>query len=178
VSELACEMLVLCVHGRFEAAWERFESVGGHLLKIAPGPTVGDAFLLRGLCASALLAQPGRSRIRLRWTLRQCLRQLRALAVEGSDFEHMVALLAAERASWGRNLGEVRRRFSEAARQAEERGFRHHAALARERLGALLLRERRELEAESELRHAARLYREWGARSKAAALLVGAGDTA
>jgi hypothetical protein len=172
--DLACETLLLCVHGHFDVAQQQLDAAGrapGRMLKTELAPPIADVTFYRGLCAAALASEPSPRRRGLRRSVASCERALRAWARHGPDFEHMREIIGAERARLRGRTSESRAAYARGAKLAEERGFTHHAALAHERLAELLLAQRRELEADTHLRLAAEAYAAWGAGSKSAALL-------
>jgi hypothetical protein len=95
------------------------------------------------------------------------MRRLRGWAKHGPDFVHMSELLQAEAAALGNRTRQALAQYELAARRAKQQGYVHHAALAHERSGELLLRLRRRSEATRAFARARELYEEWGALGKA-----------
>jgi ATP/maltotriose-dependent transcriptional regulator MalT len=95
---------------------------------------------------------------------------MRLWARSGPDFEHMAQLLAAERARLRGDSAQARVLYEQASQRARQQEFVHHAALAWERLAAMLEDQRRETEAAAARSEAAGLYAKWGALAKLSAL--------
>ncbi len=164
-------VMVLCVHGRHDLAFEQSEKLGKNLFKIAPYVHVADHAFFRGIAAAELGGNArGARRRHYARQLRVCLRSLRRWAKAGPDFVHMAAFLEAEELALRGRHGAARRLYAQVARAARESEFVHHAALAHERHARSLLCERRETEATAALREASALYDAWGADAKASAL--------
>jgi len=169
LSDLACEMLVHCLAGHFESAWQSFEDVAADLGRLSTGPTTADLLLLRAVAAAAVWGNPD-SELRLhRGTLRKILakarRELEQLSRSGPDFAHMLCFVEAESQALRGREEAARAHFTRAAKRAEEAGFLHHAALASERHADLLRRFRRDVEAERWYARAAEAYRAWGSEA-------------
>jgi hypothetical protein len=164
-------MLVLCVHGRHDLAFQQAEALGAGIFQAMPFVHVADHVFYRGL-AAAVLATDARfgERRRYRRELRASLRRLRTWARGGPDFVHMVSILEAERARLQGRSSRAREHYLRAAERATAQDFLHHAALAHERRASLLGGVRREVEAEKALAQAATLYEQWGALPKADSL--------
>jgi hypothetical protein len=160
-------MLALTVLGRFSDAFTQSE----HLRELASlGSQVVDLAFLRGLCAGALARPAGPDRRIYRCALRQSAQRLRAWARHGPDFEHMVELLRAESAVLRGTVARAQGLYASAARRAHQQGYIHHAALAHERAGEVLLENRRETEGARELFRAVDLYEQWGSGAKVKSL--------
>jgi ATP/maltotriose-dependent transcriptional regulator MalT len=82
----------------------------------------------------------------------------------------MAQLLAAERARLRGDSAQARVLYEQASQRARQQEFVHHAALAWERLAAMLEDQRRETEAAAARSEAAGLYAKWGALAKLSAL--------
>jgi hypothetical protein len=139
------------------------------LTRVCPFPYVADYLFAYGISVSAL-ASATRAPRSLRRTIRACMRQLRAYARPGADFEHMWLGLHAEHARLCGRAATAYRRYAAAAALARRQGYRHHAALLHERHADLLAARRRHTEATSLRRRALALYGEWGATAKVQAL--------
>ena len=164
-------LLVLCVFERHDLAFAQSEAIGERLFRVVPFVHVADHTFYRGLAAAALAADaPRRPASRHRRALVRCRKLLRRWARNGPDFVHMARLLEAEQARLRGRHDLARRTFEQAAREALDQQFVHHAALAHERRASLLLALRRETEAGAALQEAAALYRQWGATARAAQL--------
>jgi tRNA A-37 threonylcarbamoyl transferase component Bud32 len=164
-------LLVLCVHGRYDLAFDQSETLGERLFRIVPFVHVADHTFLRGLAAGALAADVrGATRTAYVRVVRQSLRRMRRWARGGPDFVHMALVLGAERARLRSHFDRARMLYVQGAQQARKQGFLHHAALVQERHASLLLALRRYTESSAALRDAVALYREWGAQPKADAL--------
>jgi hypothetical protein len=164
-------VMVLCVYGRHDLAFEQSEKLGKNLFKVAPYVHIADHAFFRGI-AAAELARKARGAQRRHYArqLRSSLRRLRRWAKAGPDFVHMATFLEAEQLCLRARHGAARRLYAQVARAARENEFVHHAALAHERHAHSLLCERRETEAAAALREASALYEAWGADAKASAL--------
>jgi tRNA A-37 threonylcarbamoyl transferase component Bud32 len=165
-------MLVLCVRGHHDLAFAQSQALGERLFRIVPFVHVADHTFYRGLAAAAL-ATPARGWTRRRYAraLARSLRMLRRWERDGPDFAHMALLLQAERARLRGDTCRARSLYEQSAQRAQHQEFVHHAALAHERRGRMLLDLRRETEAAAALRDASGLYRDWGALPKAEELV-------
>jgi hypothetical protein len=165
----------LCMVGEHETLITRYEALPVRaLLSGAAFSYVADFGFFYGLAAAELAATPGGRRA-LGRRARMCARYLRRYARSNTDFEHMALGLAAESSRMRGRRARAQHQYTTAARLAQKRGYRHHAALLHERHAYMLAADRRDAEASSLLRRAAALYDEWGARAKAAALLASLG---
>jgi tetratricopeptide (TPR) repeat protein len=160
-------LLVLCVLGRHDLAFERSERDSESLLLNAPWVHTVDHTFYRGLSAAVLAGtSSGKARRRYRLASKHCLRALERWARGGPDFAHMVTLLRAEHARLAGDRTKAQLLYEQAAQRARQQSFPHHAALAQERRASLLASARRQTEASAALREALALYREWGALGK------------
>jgi hypothetical protein len=82
----------------------------------------------------------------------------------------MVELLRAESAVLRGTVARAQGLYASAARRAHQQGYIHHAALAHERAGEVLLENRRETEGARELFRAVDLYEQWGSGAKVKSL--------
>jgi len=162
-----------CLNGRCELAFRSAEAMRPELQDrgIIASRLVEFTFY-RGF-ASAVLA--GRSNQLMERTgklriARQCLRALRRWALPGSDFGHMVSLLAAEIHRARRRTRRALSLYGTAAKEAGEVGYIHHAALAHERAARLLIESDRWMKSLGELDAALELYALWGATGKVSEL--------
>jgi hypothetical protein len=164
-------MMVLCVHGRHDLVFAQSEVMKHRLFRIVPYVHVADHMFYRGVAAAALAGSArGWARWRYRRELARAHAQLKRWAKNGPDFQHMVDLLGAERASLSGNLQAARSLNEKAARRARGQGYVHHAALAEERRARMLIARKRWTDAAAALADASRTYRAWGALPKAEAL--------
>jgi histidine kinase len=160
-------MLVLCVYGRYDLAFAQSQALGKRLFEVVPFVHIVDHTFYRGL-AAAVLAGTARGAARRRYlrALRVALRKLKRWSRSGPDFVHMLEFLQAERAQLRGNIRGARGHYERTVQRARQQAFVHHAALAHERRGQLMLRLHRETECAAELREALALYRDWGAGTK------------
>jgi hypothetical protein len=82
----------------------------------------------------------------------------------------MLELLRAESAGLRGPVERAHNLYMSSARRAHQQGYVHHAALAHERAGDLLLENRRQVQAAQELFRAVDLYEQWGAAAKVESL--------
>jgi hypothetical protein len=160
-------LLVLCTFGLYDLAFAHSERVAKKLFRVSPFVHVVDHTFYRGLAAAALASSArDHTRRRYRHVLRQSLRYVKRRARDGPDFVHMESMLRAERARLARDPVRARHLYHEAATQAAQQAFVHHAALAHERHARLLATLRRDTETVPLLRRAIASYDEWGAVGK------------
>ena len=163
-------LLVLCVFGRHDLAFEQGERDSETLLLNTPWVHTVDHTFYRGLSAAVLAGSArGKARRLYRQTLKSCRHVLQRWARGGPDFAHMVSLHAAEHARLAGDRAKAQLLYEQAAQRGRET-FPHHAALAHERRAELLASARRQTEAGAARREALALYREWGALGKVALL--------
>jgi hypothetical protein len=164
-------MLVLCVLGRHDLAFEESEWIGARLFRISPHVHVADHTFYRGLAAAQLAtrARGAQRRTYLR-ALQQSRKRMRGWSRGGPDFEHMALLLEAELARLRGRGSAASDLYERAAQRALRQEYLHHAALAYEHRARLLAAERRDTAAAAAQVQAMRLYQQWGARAKLAAL--------
>jgi hypothetical protein len=170
-------MLVLCVLGHHERAFAESERIAPRLFRVIPFVHVADHTFYRGVSA-ARLATRARGALRRRYlgALRESRKRLRRWADDGPDFEHMALLLEAELARLRGRSAAASDLYERAAQRALRQEFAHHAALAHELRASLLDAERRDTAATAARTQAIRLYQQWGALAKVAALERSARD--
>jgi histidine kinase len=164
--------MVLCIYGRFELAFAQSEAIFHKLFHGRMSIHVSDHVFFRAIAAAELARNgSGRARARHRRALLDGLQRLRRWERQrGSpDFAHMALLLDAQRLRLAGRVDAAGRLYDGALRGAEQQGYPHHAALAAELRGRMLL-ELRLPAASLCLKEAARRYREWGCEAKARAL--------
>ncbi len=160
-------LMLLCVYGRYQLAFEHAELLRVDLFRSAPFLQVVDHAFYHGL-SSAVLAGAARRGSRRHYCkiLRQSLTYLRRRARDGPDFVHLEMLLEAERRRLSRDIQRARQLYETAALRAKEQHFPNHAGLAYERLANMLAELRRETDAGGILQKAIASYKEWGATGK------------
>jgi hypothetical protein len=164
-------MLVLCVLGRHDLAFAESERVAPLLFRNSPFVHVADHSFYSGIAAARLATRArGALRRRYMYALHRSLKRLRRWSRGGPDFEHMAQLLEAEAARLGGRSALASDLYERAAQRALRQEWIHHAALAHEHRARLLSDERRDTAAEAARAQALRLYRQWGAVAKLAAL--------
>jgi hypothetical protein len=163
---------VLCLLGRHDDAFATSEQIARWIGDVgATCSQVVDFTFLRGMLAAERASRSsGAERRRHARVLRRSLRRVRIWAEHGPDFGHMCEALQAERSRLQGRTAHALGAYTSAIERAQRQGYRHHAAFLLERRAGLLVELRRETEAEAALRHALRLYTEWGAHGKAEAL--------
>jgi len=158
--------MVLCYRGKFEAAAGLLPSFKLEMFSTNPSSAL-DFMMFRSMCLAANAAGKGRfARLRLACELRLSLFFHRGRIGPDSDFGHVALVVQAESARLLDRTAQALALYQQATKVASERGYRHHAALIQERRSALLYRVRRDLEAQTGLRQAMELYKQWGARAK------------
>jgi len=156
--------LVLCVYGSFEALWRISELSQLALYRRSPYVHIPHHVLYRGIAAAELAESTGKRSHRR--ALRRATKDLKRWVPFGPDFLHMFVLLQAEEARVAKRFDQAHLLYEQAVRGALAQDFVHHAALAKERRTALLLRSRRAREGREAVGQAIQLYERWGAGSK------------
>ncbi len=160
-------LIVLCLFEQYELADPMIEDCI-HSSPIRGSIGLPEMYLLRGLSAAhAARRGKGRAHTRERRRLKQSAAWLRARAKHAPDCAPLAAFLDAELATFSGAVQDVVKRFVLAAKLAREAGFLFQEAWIYEQSAHYLVSARRELQAVPNLRQAAALYTQWGARSKA-----------
>jgi len=159
-------LLALCMFDSFDLADEMLRSCP-RPQQIRGSIALPEFYLLRGLAAvhSRDRSPSGASR-RDRRRAREARCWLLERSQHAPDCGPLSAFLDAEWLRSRADTGSSLRRYSQAARLAQQAGFIHLEAWIHERAGRFLLRARREVQALSQLRQAKERYRQWGADAK------------
>jgi histidine kinase len=163
-------LITLSFFDRHELAFAQSEALGERLFHVSPFVHIADHMLHRGIAAASLAPSERHARRRYRRILRSCRKLLHRYAKDGVDFQHMAWLLDAEHAAVQGHASAAQALYRRSAERAIAQTFPHHAALAHERRGRLLIALRRHTEAAKAFAEALALYREWGAQAKVEAL--------
>ncbi len=162
-------LMVLCVYGRFDLAFSVSEAFYADLFKVLGLIHVADHVFYRGLAAGAMAVdETGVLRRRhlraLEEAQRRVARWIRRRRTP--DLVHMQLMLDAERHGLRGRLSRARSLYERALAGAIRQGYPHHAALAAERLAALLDRHNLRSAAAIARFDAAARYRAWGCTAK------------
>ena len=163
-------LIVLSIFDRQQLAFAQSEALGERLFHVSPYVHIADHLLHRGIAAAALADARRGSARSFRRVLQRCRKTLQRYARDGPDFRHMALLLDAERARLARDVTLAQALYQRSAQRAVQQAFPHHAALAHERRGRMLLEHGRVTEAATAYAEALGHYREWGADAKVRAL--------